>query len=305
MSRLVLGIVSALLFITLIVASDDFDYDDPDFIVVGGGTAGSVLAANLSYYQNTTVLVLDEGDDLSDLVTNVSLIWNSPAFGAGGNTSKLFTLPYFAELQHSQEVNLGFRSLEIVLPKVLGGASSINGEAYSRASKDYLALLNNSDWTYEATLNDWKQIESCQGGGPACNPLYHGLNGPVATNIFKPNSHLAAIATSAKNVFGLSDNNDINGPVSNGFGWLPRNIAVNADGNPVRQDSYTRFLKPALQSQSNIKLLTRARVDTIDIQPNGKHKITYYRDGKLVTVKAKKGRYSIARNFWNTQTINE
>ena len=274
-----------------------------DYIIIGGGTAGSIWAEKLSRDPLIRVLLLEKGDDVSELMSPAVAIWNAPLVGvAPANISKVSSHNYFANFHKSQENNLGFRSLDWAVGELLGGGSSINGNAFGRATADDLAGWNNELWSYEATLDDWKALENCQSVGPACDPDYHGFGGPIATNIFAPSATLAAIANAAKNVFNLTDNADVNGPVGDGLGYLPRNVEV-VGGVPFRQDSYSKALKPVLASRPNLVLRTQALVKKINVKINGKNEVIYDYDGAILTDKAELEVVLAAGTFGNPQIL--
>ena len=259
-----------------------------DYIVVGGGTSGCVVAEKLSRNPHVKVLLLEKGDDISDLMSPAVALWNAPIVGVSpANQSIVGSVNYYINLRTSQETAMGSRSLDWGVGEALGGGSTISGNAWGRVSVQDLAEWGSPLWTYNATLNDWKEVEKCQGGGPACDPAYHGLNGDIASNIFSPNSHLEKITSATKNVFGLNINQDVNGPVSAGVGYLPRNVEV-VNGTPYRQDTYSRVLKPVLSSRPNLTVKTGALVTKLNLKNNGKNKVIYEHEGASETDTAKR-----------------
>ena len=257
--------------------------EEYDFIIAGGGTAASVVAARLTENPDVKVLVLERGDDNSAIFSNVVQIWDAPMVGAGANQYLLAQQNYFIDKLYSQEANLGFRSLITFRPILLGGGSSINGNVYSRFSSDDLAAWNNTFWTYNNTLDDWKALESCSGVAGTCDPQYHGTDGPIHTVTVQPNTILQHVMNVMPTIFNVSLNPDVNGPSATGVGIMPRNVQV-VGGLPVRQDSWSRVLKP-VSSRPNLVIKTGAKVLKIDYSSNGKHYVVYEYQDNIYIIK--------------------
>jgi len=309
-----------------------------DVIVVGAGGSGSVVAAQLSANPRTKVLLLERGDDNSDLFNNVVFFWDAPIVGAGARINQLTSSNFYVNKLYSQEFNLNMRSLPTFTPITAGGGTSINGNAFGRYTADDMASWGMPGLTYEETINDWKAMERCV--GDACNPAYHGTSGPIATRTIQPNSVLQQIMNVMPGIFGVPLNPDTNGPNATGIGLLPRNIDVIegtttlpstetvlqqlhidpkrlkealprsyskfhkyqnhsnlVTGIPIRQDSWSRFVKPVL-SRPNLTVKLGAKVLKLELKSNGKHDVVYeyqnniYRDKAGKTVVLSAGVYS-------------
>lgn len=280
--------LKSLIFLGLLIGSafcQEFD-----FVVLGIGTAGAVTAYELSNDPSSKVAVIDWGVDRSDIFSYLVAFINSPWLIYGNNSNKInriTTQNFYVDHVFSQEsAAWSYRSIEHQIPKVFGGMSSMNGEAYGRFTEFDLSRFNNSFWTYEAILNDIKKIERCVGDNYTCNPAYHGTSGPIVTNTFTRNSVLQQITDVMTQVFGIPYNPDLNGPSNVGVGALVRNLE-DVNGLPVRQDSYSKFLKPVL-SRPNLYLIPNARVLKVIPKKNGKGSVLYQKDDTVNSIKAKK-----------------
>lgn len=254
-----------------------------DVIIAGGGTAGCIPAERLTRDPKTRVLLLEKGDDVSGLMSKVVGFYNSIIYGAGGNISLLATENYFLEHLYSQETQLNGRSLLYTVAHGFG-SDVFNGNAWSRFSSEDLAAWNNSLWTYNTTLDAWKSLEKCQGS--ICNPAYHGLNGPIVSNTFTPNTIQQQFMNLMPSIFGVPFNEDSNGPTATGVSLMHRNIEV-VNGEPIRQDTYSKILKP-IMNRPNLHVKSGANVQKIEFGPNGKHTIVYEHRGNVYREKANK-----------------
>ena len=271
------------LFILFLCLSSVF-CEEYDFIIVGGGGSGCVVATQLSVNPNIRVLHLERGDDNSDLFSSFVLIWDAPGVGAGARINQLTTANFYVNKLYSQEYNLNLRSLPVFASTTAGGGLSINGNAFGRYSEDDMASWNITGLTYAETLNDWKAMENCTGN--ACNPDYHGTSGPIATRVIQPNSVLQQVMNIMPSVFGVPYNPDTNGPIATGIGLLPRNVDV-VGGVPIRQDSWTRYEKPIL-TRPNLVVKLGARSLKLELKSNGKHDVVYEHQNNIYHDKAKK-----------------
>lgn len=213
-----------------------------DYIIVGAGSAGCVLADRLTADGKHTVLVLEAGgSDRSIFIqmpTALSIPMNMQRFN------------WFFETQ--PEPGMGGRRLHCPRGKVIGGSSSINGMVYVRGhARDFDQWRDHGaeGWSYADVLPYFKRAESWIGGGDA----WRGGDGPLATNNGNGmrNPLYRAFIEAGKQA-GYGATADYNGERQEGFG--PMHMTVK-DG--VRWSAANAYLKPALK-RPNLTLITKA-----------------------------------------------
>ena len=242
-----------------------------DYIIIGGGSAGCVLANRLSENPAHKVLLLEAGGPDKNKFIHIP-----PAF------YKLFRTDFdWGYYTTAQEPLLGRR---IFMPrgKVLGGSSSINAMIYIRGSKeDYneWAALGNQGWSYNEVLPYFKKSEDQQRG----ENEYHGKGGllsvsdPVSPN-FMSNLFLQS---SQEMQFPL--NPDFNGEKQEGFGLFQRTVK-----KARRHSTFTAFLKPILKKRTNLQIVTHATVLKLELEGKRVTGLTYEHNGQPVSASASK-----------------
>jgi choline dehydrogenase len=213
-----------------------------DFIVVGAGAAGSVLAAELSASGAQVLVIESGGPDDAPTIANPS-IW---FYNVGG------PLDYHLPVAPSPRLNN--RKFNMALGHVLGGGSSINAMVWTRGmQRDYDGWAKNGakGWAFADVLPVFKSQEDWEGGANA----WRGASGPIHIRRPKDPHPTAPAFIDAARQMGMPILDDVNGPMRPGAGYINMNIA--ADG--TRVSAARAFLRPAL-SRRNLTLLLNTNV---------------------------------------------
>jgi choline dehydrogenase-like flavoprotein len=239
-----------------------------DYIIIGAGSAGCVLANRLSADPAVTVCMIEAGGG------NTSPLVKIPAgvFGLYGN--KKFDWIF----QGVPQTHLNNREITINRGKGLGGSSSINGMVYIRGNRndyDNWEKLGCKGWSYADVLPLFKKLEFNKIEQSAD---YHGFEGEL--KVVKPRDHnpLADIFVAAGVDAGLPENNDFNAESQFGLG-----IYNLKQEKGERVSSYSAFVKPVLE-RTNLTLLKQTEV--LSLQFDGKRVTGVFteRDGKPMTI---------------------
>ncbi len=242
-----------------------------DYIIVGAGSAGCVLASRLSEDPNVSVLVLEYGG------SDRSIIIQMPsAFSIPMNTKK-----YNWHYQTAAEPHLNNRKLHCPRGKVLGGSSSINGLVYIRGHAcdfDQWESLGAKGWGYRNCLPYFKRAENYKFGGDD----YRGSEGPLSTNngnnMVNP-LYGAWIDSGAQAGYIRTD--DCNGHMQEGFGAMHMTVK-----NGVRWSTANAYLRPAMQ-RPNLTVITQAMTRQILLEGKRAIGVTYDQNGVTHTVHCK------------------
>lgn len=232
-----------------------------DYVILGGGTCGLVIAARLSEDHTVRVAVIEAGDSVQ-FNPNVT---NTTTFGLSLGTSidwAYMSLPQQYANKKSAIFNAG---------KALGGTSTINGMTYMRAQKaqvDAWESLGNSGWNWESLFPYYKGSETFepptveqQNLGAAYDPSAHGNNGPVAVS-FNPSlldgdTHL--LLNKTWDALGIPWNADANTGDIRGFTVWPQTLDGQTD---VREDA-ARAYYYRIQDRSNLHVYLNSTADKI------------------------------------------
>jgi choline dehydrogenase len=212
-----------------------------DYIIVGAGSAGCVLANRLSEDPGTSVLLLEAGP------TDWHPFVHMPAGLAKLVGDKGVNWDYNTE----PEARLGGRRLWWPRGKVLGGSSSINAMCYIRGHKldyDEWEELGASGWHWDKVLPYFRRAE---GNARGQNRL-HNDKGPLAVSDPRHTNPLSAVFVEAAAQAGHELSDDFNGEYQDGFGWYQTTTRKG-----VRSSAAEAYLKP-VRKRGNLKVVTGA-----------------------------------------------
>lgn len=240
-----------------------------DYIIVGAGSAGCVLANRLSEDPSNRVLLLEAGkkDDnwLIHIPMGVAKIWNQDRF----NWS------YHSEPEPYMEN----RKLFHPRGKVLGGSSAINLMAYVRGNKgdyDRWAQMGLIEWSFERVLPYFRRAEKFIKGAD----VFHGEDGPLMTQPHPSTDPLMDAFFEAGISAGLQITDDFNGAEQEGLARMQFNI-----GNGRRQSAAVSFLHPVLH-RPNLTVFTESNVGQIEFEGTRATGITFSRGENAITARA-------------------
>ncbi|KAJ8699611.1 hypothetical protein PTI98_002707 [Pleurotus ostreatus] len=222
-----------------ILGSTDDLLNQYDFIIVGGGTAGNVVANRLSADRRTTVLVIEAGGSNDVLDLQIPYLWTS-----------LIGSAYDWNSTSTPQSGLGNRSVTLARGIGLGGSSSINAMLYTLGSADnydaIAELVNDESWSWNR-LQPFFGKDVTQPGSPS-SPASDMIE-VAPPRFYQPTDDRIMQTTQENSEFPF--NNNTNSGKQLGFGWSKSTIAP--DG--TRSSSRTVYLKPEVINRPNLHVL--------------------------------------------------
>jgi choline dehydrogenase len=219
---------------------------EADFVIVGAGSAGCVMAARLSEDPNTKVMLLEAGGNDSNMWIHIPL-----GFG------KTFADPK-VNWCYETEAEPGAAGRKIFWPrgKVLGGSSSINGMVYIRGQNedfDHWRQLGNPGWSSSDVLPYFKRSEHQTRG----DDEFHSTGGPLCVSDVRDGHPLCEAFIKACNEAGYKRNDDFNGADQDGVGYHQTTIR-----NGKRCSTAVGYLHPAMK-RPNLRVITHAHTQKV------------------------------------------
>ena len=235
-----------------------------DYIIVGSGPAGSVIAKRLSERGDRSICVIEAGGDDKNFLIRV------PAGFVKTLYSGKFTWDY--ETQASPATNK--RKIAMPQGRVVGGSSSVNGLVYSRGQRedfDDWEQMGNPGWGYDDILPYFKRSERRVG---SCDPVFRGIGGELPITDSDWTSPLCDAFIKGCSELGIPPNPDYNGENQLGTGYFQRYIYKNK-----RVNCSEAFLRPAIKT-GRVQLKTHALVSEILFENDRAIGVSYLKGGK-------------------------
>jgi choline dehydrogenase-like flavoprotein len=240
-----------------------------DFVIVGAGSAGCVLAHRLSSETEHRVLLIEAG---------------------GRDSNPFIHMPAgLARLVHNRAINWSYQTEPIASlngrrlywprGRVLGGSSSINAMCYTRGQRqdyDGWADRGNSGWSFDEVLPYFRKAEDQQHG----SSTFHGAGGPLAVEDLRFRNPLSSIFVEAAIAAGFPANDDFNGATQEGIGFYQ---VTQRKGR--RCSAAVAYLTPIL-ARRNLHVVTNAHVNRVLLDRGRAVGVEYQLAGQVIAARA-------------------
>jgi choline dehydrogenase len=251
-------------------ANQSSEASEFDYVIVGAGSAGCVLANRLSADGKYSVLLLEAGPKDSNIWIHVPLGY--------GKLFKEKTVNWM--YQTEPEPGLGGRQVFQPRGKVLGGSSSINGLLYVRGQhEDYdrWRQRGNTGWGYDDVLPYFKKAENQARGADA----YHGTGGPLSVSDWRHADPLSEAFVKAAVETGIPFNPDFNGAAQEGAGFFQTTTRRGR-----RASSAFSYLRPA-RNRGNLRIETAALAQRVVFDGRRAVAVEYLQNGRVRVARAR------------------
>ena len=252
------------------------DQIHPDYIIIGGGSAGCVLAARLSADPNCHVVLLEAGgEDFNPLI-------HIPAGYIKTMVNPAMNWMFETEPENSS----GNRRIAIPRGKVLGGSSAINAMLYVRgqaADYDGWAQRGNLGWSFDDVLPYFRKAENCEqlaNGDDSFDSALRGVGGPLNVAPVRTRYEALDMVIDAAESLGYPHNHDYNGASQDGFSYYQV-----TQKNGLRFSAKKAYLQPA-RKRPNLRIITHAHVTKISLTGTRADRVDYNQHGKPHHLKA-------------------
>ena len=244
-----------------------------DYIIIGAGSAGCVMANRLTLQGDAKVCVLEAGPRDSNIFIHIPAGWYKTVSDASINW-----------LYHT-EPSEGSAGRRIAQPrgKTLGGSGSINGNIYNRGQRmdfDTWAQMGNRGWGYADILPYFKRGEKRIGEG---DDKFHGRDGTLTITDLDWKHPLVDAFIEGANSLGIPTNPDYNGETQEGIAAAQRTIHRGRRMSPARA-----FLHPAIKQSNRLEVRTEAHVEHIVFEGKRAVGVRYLRGGRSHEVRAER-----------------
>lgn len=242
-----------------------------DYLIIGGGSAGSVMAGRLSEDSSKQVVLLEAGG------SGDSWVVNTPAAVVTMLPTQLNNWAFETVPQAGLNGRRGYQPRG----KMLGGSSGMNAMVYVRGqAEDYddWAAAGNSGWSYREVLPYFLRSEDNQQFGLP----WHGQGGPLKVGALRSENPFQQVFLNAVAETGLPFNQDFNGATQEGLG-----IYQVTQVNGERCSAARAYLHPHLGKRANLQVLCQARVTRIRFEGKRAVAVDYFQDGVLRNIKVR------------------
>jgi choline dehydrogenase len=241
-----------------------------DYVIIGAGSAGCVLANRLTESGKHTVLLLEAGPADKNIWIHIPIGYGKTMFDKRVNW-QFYTEP---------EPNLGNRKIYWPRGRTLGGSSSINGLVYVRGQAedyDHWAALGNAGWSWKEVLPYFIKAENNNGVGGA----YHGSSGPLHVSPIREKHELVDAFIAGAGELGIPHNEDFNGRTQEGAGYYEL-----TSRKGLRCSTAKGYLKPA-RLRPNLEIATEAFASRILFDGTTATGVRYRQRGKECVARAR------------------